>query len=381
VGLNLALLLKGCRMTVPKAAFSAFSFLVAVALSVSNAGAQQAPAVVVAPAKIVDLRESVDLTGRVAATQKVDIRARVAGFLEAVNFKEGQKVTAGTQLYQVEDGAYRAAVQEIVGSIEAAEAQRDLAVLEQERAKQLIATNTISQAKVDTANAEVKKAEAELVRLKGSKESADLNLSYTKIIAPFEGVLGLTSADVGALVGPDAGPLVTLTKLDPIYVEFPVSTALLLTYRERVQKGVTHGGANVGLTLPNGTEYPLKGTIDFISSTVAQGTDTVTVRAVFDNPNALLLDGTLVRVMLEQSDKQDVLAVPQQAVQRDQQGAFVMVVDAASKVELRRIDVDRSARGLSVVSKGLKEGENVITEGVGKVRPGITVDAAPAAGG
>lgn len=368
-------------MTVPKVAFSAFSVLLAFMLSASTAYAQQAPAVVVAPARIVDLRESVDLTGRVAATQKVDIRARVAGFLEAVEFKEGQKVAAGTQLYQVEDGAYRAAVQEIVGSIEAAEAQRDLAVLEQERAKQLIATNTISQAKVDTANAEVKKAEAELVKLKGSKESADLNLSYTKITAPFDGVLGLTSADVGALVGPDSGPLVTLTKLDPIYVEFPVSTALLLTYRERVQKGLTHGGANVGLTLPNGTEYPLKGTIDFISSTVAQGTDTVTVRAVFDNPNAMLLDGTLVRVMLEQSDKQDVLAVPQQAVQRDQQGAFVMVVDAASKVELRRIDVERSARGLSVVTKGLKEGENVITEGVGKVRPGITVDAAPATGG
>ncbi|OCP35280.1 efflux RND transporter periplasmic adaptor subunit [Ensifer sp. LC163] len=368
-------------MTVPKVAFSAFSFLLAVALSVSAAYAQQVPAVVVAPARVVDLRESVDLTGRVVATQKVDIRARVAGFLEAVNFKEGQKVTSGTVLYQVEDGAYRAAVQEIEGSIQAAEAQRDLAVLERDRAKQLIATNTISQAKVDTANAEVKKAEAELVRLKGSKQSADLNLSYTKITAPFDGVLGLTTADVGALVGPDTGPLVTLTRLDPIYVEFPVSTSLLLTYRERVQKGMTPGGANVGLTLPNGTEYPLKGTIDFIASNVAQGTDTVTVRAQFDNPNALLLDGTLVRVILEQSEKQDVLAVPQQAVQRDQQGAFVMVVDAASKVELRRIDVARSARGLSVVTEGLKEGENVITEGVGKVRPGITVDAAPATGG
>lgn len=381
MGLNLALLLKECRMTVPNAVLSAFSFSLAFAISLSTVQAQQAPAVVVAPARIVDLRESVDLTGRIVATQKVDIRARVAGFLEAVNFKEGQKVTAGTQLYQVEDGAYRAAVQEIEGSIEAAEAQRDLAVLEQERAKQLIATNTISQAKVDTANAEVKKAEADLVKLQGSKQSADLNLSYTRITAPFDGVLGLSTADVGALVGPDTGPLVTLTKLDPIYVEFPVSTSLLLTYREQVLKGMRPGSANVGLTLPNGTEYPLKGTIDFIGSNVAQGTDTVTVRAQFDNPDALLLDGTLVRVTLEQSDKQDVLAIPQEAVQRDQQGAFVMVVDAASKVELRRIDVDRSARGLSVVSKGLKEGENVITEGVGKVRPGITVDAAAATGG
>ncbi|HXV28794.1 MAG TPA: efflux RND transporter periplasmic adaptor subunit [Sinorhizobium sp.] len=343
--------------------------------------AQQAPAVVVAPATIMDLRESVDLTGKVVAVQKVDIRARVSGFLEAVNFKEGQKVSAGTVLYQVEDGAYRASVQEIEGSIAAAEAQRDLAVLERDRAEQLISSNTISQAKVDTANAEVKKAEADIVRLKGSKQSADLNLSYTKIVAPFEGVVGLTAADVGALVGPDSGPLVTLTRLDPIYVEFSVATSLYFDYRERVQKGEISGGANVGITLPNGREYPQKGTIDFVASDVSQGTDTITVRAEFPNPDGLLLDGTLLRVVLEQSDKQDVLAVPQEAIQRDQQGAFVMVVDANSKVELRRVEVSRSSRGQAVIAKGLKEGENVITDGVGKVRPGIVVDAAPAAGG
>ena len=135
------------------------------------------------------------------------------------------------------------------------------------------------------------------------------------------------------------------------------------------------------IILPNGTEYPSKGTIDFVSSNVAQGTDTVTVRAEFPNADGLLLDGTLVRVSLEQSSEQDVLAVPQEAVQRDQQGAFVMVVGADSKVELRRIEVARSARGQAVIASGLKEGEQVITEGVGKVRPGMVVDAAPAAGG
>ena len=173
----------------------------------------------------------------------------------------------------------------------------------------------------------------------------------------------------------------TLTRLDPIYVEFPVASSLYFSYRERVAKGEMTAGANVGITLPNGTEYPQKGTINFVSSDVAQGTDTITVRAEFPNPDGLLLDGTLVRVMLEQTDKQDVLAVPQQAIQRDQQGAFVMVVDASSKVELRRVDVSRSSRGQAVIAKGLKEGENVITDGVGKVRPGMTVDAAPAAGG
>lgn len=356
-----------------------------VAIPSQTAFAQQAqapaPAVVVAPAAIMDLRESADFTGKVVAIQRVDIRARVSGFLEKVDFTEGDKVTAGTLLYEVEDGTYRAAVQEIQGSIEAAEAARDLAVLERDRAQRLISSNTVAQATVDTANAQVKKAEADIVRLRGSKQAAELNLSYTRIVAPFDGVLGLTSADVGALVGPDSGALVTLTRLDPINVEFPVSTAIFLEYRQRALRGEVGRDANVELLLPDGTTYPDKGRINFVSSNVAAGTDTITVRAEFPNPNALLLDGTLVRVTLEATDKQEVLAVPQQAIQRDQQGAFVMVVGDDSKVELRRVDVQRTTRGQAVIAKGLKEGERVITDGVGKVRPGIVVDAALATGG
>ncbi|MDX0403663.1 efflux RND transporter periplasmic adaptor subunit [Sinorhizobium medicae] len=361
------------------AAVLSCGLLAAADFVVGTADAQQPPpAVTVAPAAVMDLRESVDLTGTVVAIQKVDMRARVSGFIEKVNFEDGQKVSAGTALYQVEDGAYRAALQEIEGSIAAAEAQRDLAILERDRAQRLIATNTVAQATLDTANAQLKKAEADILRLKGSKQTAELNLSYTKILAPFDGVVGLTAVDVGALVTPESGTLVTLTRLDPIHAEFPVATSLYFSYRERVEKGEISGGANVSIVLPNGTEYPQKGTIDFVASTVSQGTDTVTVRAQFPNPGGVLLDGTLVRVVLEQSDRQDVLAVPQQAVQRDQQGAFVMVVDANSKVELRRVEVSRSSRGQAVAAKGLKEGENVITEGVGKVRPGITVDAVTA---
>lgn len=362
-----------------------FLSLSCAALSVAQAqqapAAAPAPAVVVAPAKIMDLRESVDLTGRLVATQKIDIRARVSGFLEKRNFTEGQKVTAGTVLYEVEEGSYQAAVQEIDGQIQAAQAQRDLAVIELNRSNRLLTSNTVAQSQVDIANAQVKKAEADLVRLGGSREQAALNLSYTKITAPFDGVVGLSTVDVGALVGPDTGALTTLTRLDPIYAEFSVATSLYMTYREQVRAGQISAGANIRIILPNGTEYPEKGTINFVSSNVSQGTDTVTVRAEFANTDGLLLDGTLVRVELEQSNQQDVLAIPQQAVQRDQQGAFVMVVGADSKVELRRIDIARSSRGQSVVASGLKEGDMVITDGIGKVRPGMVVDAAPAAGG
>lgn len=343
-----------------------------------TAQAPQAPAVVVAPAKIMDLRESVDLTGRLVATQKIDIRARISGFLESQNFQPGQKVTAGTVLYEVEDASYQAAVQEIVGSIQAAEAQRDLAVIERDRSNRLLASNTVAQSQVDVANAQVKKAEADLVRLNGTKAQAELNLSYTKITAPFDGVVSLSTVDVGALVGTDTGALTTLTRLDPMYAEFSVATSMYMTYREQVRRGEISAGANVRIILPDGTDYPSKGTINYVSSNVTQGTDTVTVRAEFSNAEGLLLDGTLVRVELQQSNQQDVLAIPEESVQRDQQGAFVMVVGPGSKVELRRIVVARSSRGQSVVQSGLKEGETVITEGVGKVRPGMVVDAAPA---
>lgn len=339
-----------------------------------------APAVVVAPAAIADLRQTADFTGRVVSLQKVDIRARVSGFLEAVHFTEGQKVSAGTLLYEVEDGSYRAAVEQIEGQIEAAEAQRKLAELERDRMQDLVARQAVSQAQFDTAQAELGKANGQLKQLQGSKDAADLELSYTRIIAPFDGFLGLSNADVGALVGPDSGSLVSLTRLDPINVEFPVATSLYLQYREMQAKGEISGVGNVQIILPDGTEYPSKGTLNFVSSDVARGTDTVTVRAQFDNPDGVLLDGALVRVMLEQSDPEEVLAVPQQAVQRDQIGAFVMVVGDDSTVEQRRVDVARTTKGQAVIASGLEEGEKVITDGVGKVRPGIKVDASEATG-
>ncbi len=369
-------------MTVPKVAFSVFSFLLAITFSLSPAHAQQAPAVVVAPARIVDLRESVDLTGRVVATQKVDIRARVAGFLEAVDFKEGQTVTAGTMLYQVEDGAYRAAVQEIEGSIQAAEAQRDLAVLERDRAKQLITSNTISQAKVDTANAEVKKAEAELVRLKGSKQSADLNLSYTRITAPFDGVLGLTTADVGALVGPDTGPLVTLTRLDPIYVvvsgvhlaapDLPRAGAEGRDARRRQCRADLAERYRVSAERHHRLHRQQRRARDRHRDRARASSTTRTPCCSTAPSCALSLSSPTSRTFWRYRSRRS------SATSRAPSSWWSML---ASKVELRRIDVSRSARGLSVVSKGLKEGENVITEGVGKVRPGIVVDAAAATGG
>jgi len=351
-------------------------------LSAPAAISQQppAPAVVVAPAAIVDLRSSTNFAGRLVAIQKVDIRARVTGFVESVAFTEGTKVKAGDLLYRIERGAYAAAVTEIEGSIKAAAAERRLTEIERDRKAQLVARDTVAQSELDIAEAQLGKAVGRLQNLQGALEKAQLDLSYTEIKAPFDGIVGLSAVDVGALVGPDSGPVTTLTRLDEVQAEFPVAMAIVLNHREQVDRGEASNEQTVTLTLPNGTVYPFKGDINYVDASVASGTDTVIVRASFSNPDGILRDGALVRISIEQKQPQMVLTVPQQAVQRDQAGAFVMVVGADSEVELRRVDITRIGQGKAVIASGLEEGELVITEGVGKVRPGIVVDAAQAGG-
>lgn len=343
----------------------------------ANAQNRPPPAVVVAPAQVSDIRPRASFTGRLRAVQKIDLRARVSGFVEEVSFEEGGTVEKGDVLYRIEDDAYRAAVSEIEGNISAAEADMRLAELDVERKRQLVDRNVTSEAELDVSVANVGKAEGALARLKAQLERAQLELSYTEIVAPFDGITGLSNVDAGAFVEPSTGALTTLTRLDPMMVEFPVTTAQYLRYR------LTNGGGNgadtpasVALLLPDDTRYDGTGEVNFVDAQVSESTDTVTVRAEFDNPDGLLLDGALVGVELTDEREQLVINVPQEAVQRDQAGAFVMVVGDDDTAELRRVEIARIAQGRAVIGEGLEEGELVITEGINKVRPGIAVDAA-----
>jgi len=354
----------------------------AAALAGAAAGAgiaQPLPAVTVALAETTDVSETAVFTGRAVAQQKVDVRARVSGFVEARNFTEGGRVDAGAVLFEIESDAYAATLAEIEAAMAAAEAERKLAAIERDRQATLVARQAAAQAVLDVAEANLSKAEAEARRLSAQRDRAALDLSYTQVRAPFTGVIGLAAADVGALVGPESGPLATLVRTDPMTVEFPVPERVVLEFQARVAAGEASKVGAVGLALADGSAYPQSGDIDFADVQVARGTDTILVRAVFPNAEGRLVDGALVRVTLRAETPERLLTVPQQAVQRDLQGFFALVVAPDGTVEQRRVQPGATVEGRVVVSQGLADGEQVIVEGLNKARPGAKVDAALAA--
>jgi membrane fusion protein, multidrug efflux system len=334
------------------------------------------PAVGVSVAAMKGVSRADQFVGRIQAIGIVQVRARVEGFIEKVLFTEGQDVKAGDVLYQIEKSQYQALADQAKANLAAAQATTINAQLQYNRSLQLVKNQYTPQATVDQNKAAWDTAKAQVLQTQAALTQTEINLGYTDIRSPIDGRIGLTALTTGNLVNPASGVLTTIVSQDPIYVLFPVSQRQLEDIREsRKQQDGSQTKIQILVTLSNGKEYALPGVWNFTDPQVDQQTDTLTMRATLPNPDRLLVDGEFVTVQIKEKKEQPRLVVPQAALQVDQAGYYVMVVNGDNKVEQRRVTVGPNQGVDAVIQSGLKEGEKVIVEGVQKVRPGQLVKA------
>ncbi len=351
----------------------------ALLLSPGNAAlAQQAgappPAVVVAPVVAKDVTPSFTFNGRVEAVDTVELRARVDGYVEQRLFKDGADVRAGDVLIVLEKAPYQAQIDGIRGQITSAEGALRLSEIEVDRQTKLVKTEAVAQQRLDVAEANQKQSLGALQNLQASLRRAELDLGYTDIKAPMDGRVGRFGFSVGDYVTPSSGTLAEIVTQDPIYVTFPVSARQLLELRKQAEAdGRDLAAVQMRLRLPDGSIYDQTGTPDFLDVQVDQTTDSVTVRAVFPNPQGWLVDKQLVGVIVERAEAEQALVIPQASVAVDQAGTYVLAVGRDGTVEQRRVRLGAAQGSDVVVADGLKDGEQVIVEGLQKVRPGQVV--------
>jgi membrane fusion protein (multidrug efflux system) len=333
------------------------------------------PPVLIEVAALQDLAGERSFTGRIEAIDKVQVRARVQGFLKARRFEEGAEVKAGELLFEIEPEPFEAAVRQAEANLASAQAALVLAQQTFERAEELATRGSGSRAQLDTARSGLLQAQGSVKAREAELQTANLNLGYTRISAPMAGRVGRSAYSVGNLVGPDSGTLVLLVRQDPVYVTFPVPTGLLTQVRRAGQGAES---AFIRLRLPDGTAYEPTGEIAFADVQATASTDAVTVRGTIANPNRLLIDQQLASVQVIRKQPEQRLVIPQAGLLLDQQGAYVLVVDPSSKVLIKRI-VTGEQRGPSIiVTSGLSAGERVIVSGHQRARPGMMVNPQPA---
>ena len=347
------------------------------------------PAVGVVEATKRPITETSEFLGRIEAVNRVNVVARVTAFLEKRLFNEGAEIKAGEELYRLERGPFEADLATKKAQVAQLQATLENAKLTTERARTLLGGPAGQQSTFDAALANQRSLEAQVLAAQAQVQFSQINLDYTDIRSPIDGKIGRTVVTEGNVVSPASGVLTTIVSQDPMYVIFPVSVRQRLELRERY---ATRGGFNavvIKVRLPDGRLYDQTGKLDFINNTVAQNTDTVTVRGVIPNPTLHdpsttggpvreLTDGEFVTVLLEGVQPVEVLAIPRSAVLSDQQGDYVFTVGPDNKAEQRRIQLGQSTQSIAAVINGLALGDKVIVEGLQRVRPGQPVAPGPA---
>ncbi|APU31790.1 efflux transporter periplasmic adaptor subunit [Ectopseudomonas alcaliphila JAB1] len=331
---------------------------------------QQTPQVGVVTLEAKPFALTSEVPGRTSAYRIAEVRPQVNGIIQKRLFTEGSEVKAGQQLYQIDPATYQAAFKSAQATQLSAKSLAD-------RYKLLVADKAVSQQAYDEARAAALQAEAAL-------EQARIDLRYTKVMAPISGRIGRSAVTEGALVSNgQANAMATIQQLDPIYVDVTQSSKELLRLRRDLAEGrlqkASDSAAKVALKLEDGSRYAHEGTLEFSEVAVDESTGSVTLRAVFPNPDHLLLPGMFVHAELLSGIKENAILAPQQGVTRNQRGEpTAMVVNAENKVEQRVLKADRTAGNAWLVEDGLKDGDRLITEGLQFVQPGAEVKAVPA---
>ena len=344
--------------------------------SIASSAQGQAPAAVpvgTVQAEYKPIAKTKNFVGRIEAINKVEVHARVTGYLEDVLFKEGEFVKEGQRLYHIEKDLFQAAADQAAGELAGDKAKKLLTAIQYQRAEELAKTSAGTIVARDQALTADRDADARILIAQAKLDEAKINLGYTDIVSPIAGKIGRTNITKGNVVSPQSGTLTTIVSQDPMYVLFPVSQRDISHARD---SGLDIEGIKVSLRFADGKTYGPVGKIDFVDVTVDRATDTVQVRAVFPNPSGALIDGQLLAVNLEVGKPEEQIVVPQAALLTDQQGVYVFVVEDG-KVAIRRIKTGGASGADIIVSEGLSGNELVVVQGLESLRPGMAVRATP----
>lgn len=343
---------------------------------------QQAPAVDVARPVVHSVTEWDEYTGRVAAVDEVEVRARVGGYVDSVNFREGSIVEVGQLLYVIDPRPFEAALQEAQAQVQRSEIQLELAISDLDRAKRLYGSRAISEEELDARTQARKEAVAALAAARAALVQAELDLEFSRVTAPIRGRVGADLVSVGNLVSGGTASstlLTTIVSIDPVHVYFTADEGAFLKYQRLDRQGVrasSRDTANpVRLQLVDEDGFPHLGRMDFVDNRIDESTGTIRGRAVFDNPEGLLIPGLFGRVQLLGRGPYDALLIPDSAIVADQSDRFVYVVGDDDSVSRRPIRLGRLVDALRIVDSGLEADERIVVAGVQRVQPGVTVAA------
>lgn len=321
---------------------------------------------------------SVELVGRTEPTEDVKIRSRVSGNLIARKFQEGQEITKDALLFEIDPDPYQAEVNRLKAELASKEAAKEVTELNYRRGKQLVDKGTISQSQMDELTSKKLQAGAAVMASEAALKTAELSLSYTRVTAPVSGRIGQSEKSIGDLISPSQDILANIVTINPMYVHFQANEKDVLNFRQEtksLQQNNKKPLVTVQLKLANKTIYDQVGKVDFLDNRIDETTGTLKVRAVFPNPDKLLIPGQFVTVIIKRTQAKEAITTPQAAVQEDQAGKFVIVVDEQQQAIIQRIKVGAQIGDSWVVKEGLSAGQQVIIEGLQKVKTGKPVKA------